>query len=432
MSGRYVEAGDGYSWVEDAPTAVEKLTADPAWADKDATAKIKALNKAGITADELQSAGVSPSDIAWMQSQGYTGSAPSVTTNIAGANVAAPSSVRTDLATNQEYLNAMASSGETGRTAQEIQSTLAPVMKDLGNGMQASYNPVTGELQNIYNGTNKGGYYDTQGTFIPYQTTSWSDTLSGLPGGLLSGVQDITESQAFKTIAPAVIGGLYSSGAFGGASALTDASLLAEDAARMAADGLSEAAISQNLAAYGSQSAADLAASMAANGLDVTTMTQQLNNLSSNTGLMSQTGSAADFAAADVAQLQGQGLSNAAVAQNVAAGGTTAADLAGTTAATTGTTAATAGSGLTAAQIANLVKAGVSLTGLLGAGAAISGAGTSTQGAATSAVNPTQQQAAYTPEYYNQLQQYYNAYMPQTPRDVVTPLQQWYNSPKVA
>ena len=41
---------------------------------------------------------------------------------------------------------------------------------------------------------------------------------------------------------------------------------------------------------------------------------------------------------------------------------------------------------------------------------------------------PTQGVPISDPNYYNQLQQYYNAYLPQTPRDVVTPLQQWYNS----
>lgn len=31
-------------------------------------------------------------------------------------------------------------------------------------------------------------------------------------------------------------------------------------------------------------------------------------------------------------------------------------------------------------------------------------------------------------DYYNAIQQYYNAYMPNAPRDVTTPLQQWYSS----
>lgn len=36
--------------------------------------------------------------------------------------------------------------------------------------------------------------------------------------------------------------------------------------------------------------------------------------------------------------------------------------------------------------------------------------------------------ADYSPEYYQQLQQYYNAYMPTQPKDVATPLQQWYET----
>jgi len=36
--------------------------------------------------------------------------------------------------------------------------------------------------------------------------------------------------------------------------------------------------------------------------------------------------------------------------------------------------------------------------------------------------------ADFSPEYYQQLQQYYNAYMPTQPKDVATPLQQWYET----
>ena len=79
--------------------------------------------------------------------------------------------------------------------------------------------------------------------------------------------------------------------------------------------------------------------------------------------------------------------------------------------------------GLTPSQIANLVKAGVSLAGVTGAVSAVSGGGSNTPLQA-----PTQGVPTNDPNYYNQLQQYYNAYLPQTPRDVVTPLQQWYNS----
>ena len=79
--------------------------------------------------------------------------------------------------------------------------------------------------------------------------------------------------------------------------------------------------------------------------------------------------------------------------------------------------------GLTPSQIANLVKAGVSLAGVTGAISAVTGGGSNTPMQA-----PTQGVPTNDPNYYNQLQQYYNAYLPQTPRDVVTPLQQWYNS----
>jgi hypothetical protein len=261
---------------------------------------------------------------------------------------------------------------------------------------------------------------------------------------------------------------------------------LAADAAQLAAAGLSEAQIAQVLGAsgYGSSAAANLAASMAVNGLDVNMMTQQLQNLSTNTGLMSQTGSSADFLAADALQLQGQlGNNFAAIEQNLIASGVdpliaadisqqlafnpglTQTDLATnlansfgnniydvnmaqtyptsvlpgaggllsnapaaastTTAANIMTGGANAGAGgLTPSQIANLVKAGVTLAGTTGAVRVATGGG----GTNTPLQAPTQGVPTNDPNYYNQLQQYYNAYLPQTPRDVVTPLQQWYNS----
>ena len=331
------------------------------------------------------------------------------------------------------------------------------------------------------------------GTAVPYtsnRSSSWmnfrEDTLK--PAAMFVG--SILAGQAFG-------------GAGAGASAATDASFLAADAAQLAAQGLSESAIAQVLSApgYASTAAANLAASMAANGLDVGMMTQQLNALNSSTGLMSQTGSSADFLAADAVQLQGQlGNNFAAIEQNLIASGvdpliaadisqqlafnpgltqtqlatnlstsfgnniydvntattypTTVlpgsggllSDVTGTTTTTgtgtgtttgtgtgttTGTTTGTGTdtgtgtttTGLTATQIGNIIKAGV---GLLGTSAAVNAAGSG--GSTTPMQTPTQGVPTYTPEYYNQLQQYYNAYLPQTPRDVVTPLQQWYNS----
>ena len=285
--------------------------------------------------------------------------------------------------------------------------------------------------------------------------------------------------------------GGYFRGANAGANAVapglgpqTDASFLAADAAQLASQGLSESQIAQVLGAsgYASGSAASLAASMAVNGLDVGMMTQQLDALSTNTGLMSQTGSSADFLAADALQLQNQlGNNFPAIEQNLIASGVDpliAADIsqqlafnpgltqtqlagnlstsfgnniydvnmaqtyptsvlpgaggllsnvppASSVSTTTGANVTTGGatSGLTPSQIANLVKAGVSLAGVTGAVSAVSGGGSNTPLQA-----PTQGVPTNDPNYYNQLQQYYNAYLPQTPRDVVTPLQQWYNS----
>jgi hypothetical protein len=274
-----------------------------------------------------------------------------------------------------------------------------------------------------------------------------------------------------------------------GLGAQTDASFLAADAAQLASQGLSESAITQVLGAsgYASGPAASLAASMAVNGLDVGMMTQQLDALSTNTGLMSQTGSSADFLAADALQLRDQlGNNFPAIEQNLIASGVdpliaadisqqlafnpnlTQTNLAGnlstsfgnniydvnmaqtyptsvlpgaggllsnvppasntstTTSANVTTPGANAGAttGLTPNQIANLIKAGVTLAGTTGVVNAVTGGG----GTNTPLQAPTQGVPTNDPNYYNQLQQYYNAYLPQTPRDVVTPLQQWYNS----
>jgi hypothetical protein len=103
----------------------------------------------------------------------------------------------------------------------------------------------------------------------------------------------------------------------------------------------------------------------------------------------------------------------------------TAANTAGTTA---GTTAAantsSATSGLTATQIANLAKAGISVAGLLGGTAALTntgGGGTTTTGGVPTSTTPMNTQ-----DYYKAIQQSYNQLMPNAPRDVATPLQNWY------
>lgn len=79
---------------------------------------------------------------------------------------------------------------------------------------------------------------------------------------------------------------------------------------------------------------------------------------------------------------------------------------------------------LSAANLKDLAQIlGVlSFTGLL-SGSSFGGGGGTQQ---RSFVSPTATVPMGNADYYNAVQQYYNTYMPQTPRDVATPLQQWY------
>lgn len=80
--------------------------------------------------------------------------------------------------------------------------------------------------------------------------------------------------------------------------------------------------------------------------------------------------------------------------------------------------------GLTDAQIANLLKAGLGLFGTLGATTALSNNQTTMPVGAL----PTQTPPLYTEDYYKAIQQNYNSLLPSMPRDVSTPLMNWYNS----
>lgn len=80
--------------------------------------------------------------------------------------------------------------------------------------------------------------------------------------------------------------------------------------------------------------------------------------------------------------------------------------------------------GLTDAQIANLLKAGLGLFGTLGATSALSGGGTTVNPAGL----PTQTPPMYTDDYFTKVQQNYNRLLPAVPRDVATPLRDWYTS----
>lgn len=70
----------------------------------------------------------------------------------------------------------------------------------------------------------------------------------------------------------------------------------------------------------------------------------------------------------------------------------------------------------------DLLKIITSLAGVGAAGAATSGGGRNVP-----FVAPTQTMPVNTDDYYKAIQQYYNTYLPEMPRDVATPLQQWYS-----
>ena len=70
----------------------------------------------------------------------------------------------------------------------------------------------------------------------------------------------------------------------------------------------------------------------------------------------------------------------------------------------------------------------IGLLGGAGAGAALSQAGTGTVSTPPSDMMLESTTPQFGPDYYAAVQRYYNAYMPETPRNVATPLQQWYEN----
>ena len=97
--------------------------------------------------------------------------------------------------------------------------------------------------------------------------------------------------------------------------------------------------------------------------------------------------------------------------------------------------AATAGAGasalssLTPAQIANLARAGINVAGLLGGANAITNMGGGGGGNTSTPITYSGGGAGgYSPEYFSQLQSNYNSLMPNVPRDVASPLQNWYST----
>lgn len=70
----------------------------------------------------------------------------------------------------------------------------------------------------------------------------------------------------------------------------------------------------------------------------------------------------------------------------------------------------------------------IGLLGGIGAGSALSNTGTGPVSVPPSDPRLGTTTPQFGPDYYAAVQQYYNAYMPETPRNVATPLQQWYEN----
>lgn len=206
-------------------------------------------------------------------------------------------------------------------------------------------------------------------------------------------------------------------GAATGAAA-GDIAFAAADAAQLAAQGLSEAQIAQTLATTGLDAfvAADMA-QLAAQGLGASQIASTVGATAAGTGgSLFNTLSPAQAVAQGVAEFP-----NAAGATNAAQAAATAATPAATTpAATSGASGLL--SGLTPAQISNLLKAGI---GLLGAGAASSALGKGTQAISPTSL-PQQAPAKYDQNYFDALNAYYETYLPGQEANT-SMLQSWYN-----
>lgn len=173
-----------------------------------------------------------------------------------------------------------------------------------------------------------------------------------------------------------------------------------------------------------------------------------LTSGAANTASAAQTAADAQFLAADASQLAAQGLSQAAIEQNLVGAGVNsfaAADaaqlalqgippeqmstmLAQSSGAETIFSNPAVTKSLTANQIAQLAKAGIAIAGAAGVANAAGGTG---------GFDLTQQDrsgfssgsANYSPEYYAAIQNKYNQYMPQAKgADITTDLKNWYET----
>ena len=283
-------------------------------------------------------------------------------------------------------------------------------------------------------------YYDAQGNVEKYvaanttknlsdtyrQSAEWDAQGNAKPvnwsvdNGLFN--SGITFEDATKAAIMAAAGQAASS-AFGAAGAGTgagasagagaDAAFVAADASQLAAQGLSQAAIEQNLIAAGVDAfTAFDAAQLALQGIGENQMT----------GLLTQSAGGSPI-----------------FAPPTTTGGSGATSTTTTTPPTTTTNPLT---NLTPTQITTLAKAGINVAGILGGAAAVGGLTGGLGGGGTGGMLTQQDRsgissgsAQYSPEYYQAIQAKYNQMMPQQPRDVTTDLKNWYETkyaPKVA
>lgn len=235
--GHWVEAGDGYSWVEDpvepvAPVAPQAAPVDtkpnlfgpaaglPALVGPQAPAAATPnfSNMPGLGVGAGGYGGVNIPDTAAALGIGAGPVDPyPVFTKESDYKTIAPSFLK-DIAQTIDknsydpaaYTH-MVGGDETGSGAY---SQTESVMRDIGGNMQGAYDPNTGKLQAIYyKDQSKGGYWNPQGQFIPYQKTGGG--FGSFLSGMFSGIKDLATSDMVKTIAPMVI-----SGGLGGATGI--------------------------------------------------------------------------------------------------------------------------------------------------------------------------------------------------------------------
>lgn len=315
--------------------------------------------------------------------------------------------------------------------------TVGDIIGDVGDVFGSAVSKITDDILGYDPGG--GGIYEVYRDVLGDDIAD--DLLGFDPGGggavpVINAAQNAATAYILGNAIGSAIGvpsssvGSSSAATAAESAAAADAAFIAADAAQLAAQGLSEAQIASTLSASGaSTGASNLAASMAVNGLDTATMTQQLGNLSTNTGLFTQNMSDAAFNAADAAQLAQQTGNNiAAIEQNLIAAGVDPLEAASLAQEAVLSSGAAPTQGMWD-QFTNYLKENPSLLKTLGKAASLGATQIpQTQTANIPVYQPASTMPTYSPEYYQQVQQYYNTYLPSTPRDVATPLQEWYSS----